>query len=240
MPGLITTGELALFNTLLDAAQIGAVDSFAELAEIARIVEAIMAIAAGGNANPALTAADFELIGITGLDADSVDDMVRLMATTADSGSGVDTIGELQAISVAAQAAAATAAALDLISNYDGTNQASLAAGAITATGVTVGGVTETATVTQTVGSYNSKNVASANTVTAAFYRGKDDQVSNGATSTLILANEYALSKRTTVYGQVAFANADAAAGLRTSVVAGGTAADKNTRVLNVGIKHAF
>jgi hypothetical protein len=50
---------------------------------------------------------------------------------------------------------------------YDGTNQASLAAGAITATGVTVGGVTETATVTQTVGSYNSKNVANANDVTA-------------------------------------------------------------------------
>lgn len=81
---------------------------------------------------------------------------------------------------------------------------------------------------------------SSANTVTAAFYRGKDDQVSNSSTSTLILANEYALSKRTTVYGQVAFANADAAAGLHTSVVAGGTAADKNTRVLNVGIKHAF
>lgn len=81
---------------------------------------------------------------------------------------------------------------------------------------------------------------SSANTVTAAFYRGKDDQVSNSSTSTLILANEYALSKHTTVYGQVAFANADAAAGLRTTVVAGGTAADKSTRVLNVGIKHAF
>lgn len=79
-----------------------------------------------------------------------------------------------------------------------------------------------------------------ANTVTAAFYRGKDDKVSQSTTSTLILANEYALSKRTTLYGQVAFANADAAAGLRTTVVAGGTPADKSTRVLNVGIKHAF
>jgi predicted porin len=79
-----------------------------------------------------------------------------------------------------------------------------------------------------------------ANTVTAAFYRGKDDQFSNSTTSTLILADEYALSKRTTLYGQVAFANADAAAGLRTAVIAGGTPADKNTRVLNVGIKHAF
>ena len=81
---------------------------------------------------------------------------------------------------------------------------------------------------------------SSANTVTAAFYRGKDDKVNNSTTSTLILADEYALSKRTTLYGQVAFANADAAAGLRTTVVAGGTPADKNTRVLNVGIKHAF
>ncbi len=50
---------------------------------------------------------------------------------------------------------------------YDGTTQATLAAGAITATGVTVNGVTETATVTQTAGNYNSKNVAAANTVTA-------------------------------------------------------------------------
>lgn len=81
---------------------------------------------------------------------------------------------------------------------------------------------------------------SNANTVTAAFYRGKDDLVGNSTTSTLILANEYALSKRTTVYGQVAFANADAAAGLHTTVIAGGTPADKNTRVLNVGIKHAF
>ena len=56
---------------------------------------------------------------------------------------------------------------------YDGNANATLAAGAITATGVTVGGVTETATVTQTVGSYNSKNVASANTVTAHLAAGQ-------------------------------------------------------------------
>ena len=55
---------------------------------------------------------------------------------------------------------------------YDGTTAASLAAGAITATGVTVGGVTETASVTQTAGSYNSKNVATANTVTATLAAG--------------------------------------------------------------------
>lgn len=81
---------------------------------------------------------------------------------------------------------------------------------------------------------------SSANTVIAAFYRGKDDKVSNSTTSTFILADEYALSKRTTLYGQLAFANADSNAGLRTSVIAGGTTADKNTSLLNVGIKHSF
>jgi predicted porin len=81
---------------------------------------------------------------------------------------------------------------------------------------------------------------SSANTVIAAFYRGKDDKISSSSTSTFILADEYALSKRTTLYGQLAFANADVNAGLRTSVIAGGTAADKNTSLLNVGIKHSF
>lgn len=81
---------------------------------------------------------------------------------------------------------------------------------------------------------------SSANTVIAAFYRGKDDKFSNSTTSTLILANEYALSKRTTLYGQLAFANVDAGAGLRTSVIEGGTQSGKNTSLLNVGIKHTF
>ncbi|PVE05399.1 YDG domain-containing protein, partial [Limnohabitans planktonicus] len=50
---------------------------------------------------------------------------------------------------------------------YDGTTAAALAAGAITATGVTVGGVAETATVNKASGTYNSKNVNAATTVTA-------------------------------------------------------------------------
>jgi hypothetical protein len=50
---------------------------------------------------------------------------------------------------------------------YDGTVTATLAAGAITATGVTVGSVTETATVSHTSGTYNDKNVNGATTVTA-------------------------------------------------------------------------
>jgi predicted porin len=81
---------------------------------------------------------------------------------------------------------------------------------------------------------------SSANTVLIAYYHGNDDKVNDSTTNTFVVANEYALSKRTTLYGQLAFANADSAADLRTSVVAGGTQAGKTTSLLNVGIKHSF
>ncbi len=81
---------------------------------------------------------------------------------------------------------------------------------------------------------------ASNNTAMAAVYFGKDKNNGADKTTTLILSDEYALSKRTTLYGQLAYANAKAGATLLTTVVAGGTAADTNTSLLNVGIKHSF
>lgn len=81
---------------------------------------------------------------------------------------------------------------------------------------------------------------ASNNTVMAAAYFGKDKNNSADKTTTLILSDEYALSKRTTLYGTLTFANAKAGATLLTTVVAGGTTADTNTSLLNVGIKHSF
>jgi predicted porin len=78
------------------------------------------------------------------------------------------------------------------------------------------------------------------NTVIAAVYYGKDKNNSADKTTTLLLSDEYALSKRTTLYGQLAYARADAGATLLTTVVAGGTAADTNTALFNVGIKHSF
>ncbi|MEO8407339.1 MAG: porin, partial [Oxalobacteraceae bacterium] len=81
---------------------------------------------------------------------------------------------------------------------------------------------------------------ASNNSVIAAVYYGKDKNNSADKTTTLLLSDEYALSKRTTLYGQLAYAKADAGASLLTTVVAGGTVADTNTALFNVGIKHAF
>lgn len=78
------------------------------------------------------------------------------------------------------------------------------------------------------------------NTVLAALYLGKDKNNAADKTNTFILGDEYALSKRTTLYGQMAFANAKAGATLRTAAVAGGTVANTTTTQLNLGIKHAF
>ena len=78
------------------------------------------------------------------------------------------------------------------------------------------------------------------NTVMAAIYSGKNKNNSADETTTLILSDEYALSKRTTVYGTLAFANAKSGATLLTTMVAGGTMADTNTNLFNIGIKHSF
>lgn len=81
---------------------------------------------------------------------------------------------------------------------------------------------------------------AANNTLGAALYFGKDKLNSDDKTTTLILSDEYALSKRTTLYGTLAFADAKAKASLFTTVVAGGTLANATTTLLNVGIKHSF
>jgi predicted porin len=87
--------------------------------------------------------------------------------------------------------------------------------------------------------------LASNNTVIAAAYFGKDKNDSTNKTTSLILSDEYALSKRTTLYGQLVFVNTDkmakgATSGLMTSIVAGGTLPDTNSTLINFGVKHSF
>ena len=78
------------------------------------------------------------------------------------------------------------------------------------------------------------------NTASVALYYGKGQDNNADKSSTLILSDGYSLSKRTMLYGQLAYARADLRASLMTSVVLTGTQADKNTTLLNVGIKHLF
>lgn len=78
------------------------------------------------------------------------------------------------------------------------------------------------------------------NTVMVAAYFGKDKDNSADKTTTFIFSDEYALSKRTTLYGALTIANAKTGATLLTTVVADGTKANTNTSLINVGIKHSF
>ena len=78
------------------------------------------------------------------------------------------------------------------------------------------------------------------NTAMVAAYYGKDKNNNADKTTTLIVSDEYSLSKRTTLYGQLGFAKANAGATLLTAVVAGGTAVNTTTSSFNIGIKHSF
>lgn len=81
-----------------------------------------------------------------------------------------------------------------------------------------------------------------ANTLNVSFYFGKDKDSpgENDETKTLIISNDYALSKRTTLYAQFAIADADVGATARTSVIANGVFPDEKTSVFGVGISHNF
>lgn len=78
------------------------------------------------------------------------------------------------------------------------------------------------------------------NTVGFAYYTGKDKNTANSTTNSFTLSDEYALSKRTTLYVQTVFVDANVNAGLVSSIVAGGTDAGKNASLFNFGVKHAF
>lgn len=82
---------------------------------------------------------------------------------------------------------------------------------------------------------------STANTATVAYYDNKDKLNSQDHTRNLVISNDYAFSKRTTLYIQGAFVDAKSAASLKTSIVADGSfAPGEKTTFLNVGINHTF
>ena len=81
---------------------------------------------------------------------------------------------------------------------------------------------------------------AANNTASAVVYSGKNKLVDQDKTMTFILSDEYSLSKRTTLYGTLVFADAKANASALTSVALTPVAKDKNTTLLNIGVKHSF
>ena len=79
------------------------------------------------------------------------------------------------------------------------------------------------------------------NTLTVAYYEGDEKKaVGDGKTSNIILSNDYALSKRTTVYAQYAYIDRGIAAPGGTTVNFGASAAGEKASILGVGITHTF
>ena len=82
------------------------------------------------------------------------------------------------------------------------------------------------------------------NTLNATYYYGKDKIRRAGnledKTSTLVLSNDYAISKRTTLYVQGAYADAKGAPSLRTGVIVNGAHPDAKTSMVGVGVSHNF
>jgi predicted porin len=93
------------------------------------------------------------------------------------------------------------------------------------------------------------------NTLTAAYYNGKEknqlarDKVAplvapgtntDGKTSSFVLSNDYALSKRTTIYAQYAYVDRGNGATGGTTIDFGGTTPGEKNSIFGLGIKHDF
>lgn len=85
-----------------------------------------------------------------------------------------------------------------------------------------------------------------ANTTGLAGYYNRYRGSHNSTTRSLVLSNDYAVSKRTVLYAQLAYVDAgyvgtaDPLESLKTSIVNGGTAPGEKTVLVNVGISHHF
>jgi hypothetical protein len=83
----------------------------AKIDNLARIANAIQQIAAGGTPNPALTEADFSLVGLTGATPENLPAVLAAIAAKSDDGSETDSLSALQTIVTAAAASAVQALA---------------------------------------------------------------------------------------------------------------------------------
>lgn len=80
-----------------------------------------------------------------------------------------------------------------------------------------------------------------ANLATFAYYDNRDRINRDDGTRNIVLSNDYSLSKRTTLYQQVAFVDARDGATIKTSIVAAGVPAQGlKTTLINIGINHTF
>jgi predicted porin len=82
------------------------------------------------------------------------------------------------------------------------------------------------------------------NTATIAYYRGETKN-SSAETDTLVISNDYALSKRSTLYAQIVLVDdktpvGSAVSNARNQITGGGTPQGQKSEIFGIGIKHDF
>ena len=112
--GVSSAPQESLLGDAIDGKPFSAVDTVAEVQALADAAAAVMTGAAGGTAP---TLAQLQALGITGVTPANLAAVQAAIAANTNGAAGVDTLSELQAITDAATATAASAAALDLIKN---------------------------------------------------------------------------------------------------------------------------
>jgi hypothetical protein len=111
LSGSTASATAALLGSLIDGLTNADVDTVAEIQALADAAAAVVAAASGGS----VTLAQLQALGIQGVTADNLATVQALLAASADDGTGVDSVSELQAL-------ASQAAALALLSSYTGSN----------------------------------------------------------------------------------------------------------------------
>lgn len=99
--GGAATGDaesVSLLNDVIGRKTVADVDTVNEINAFGSITERILQTAAGGVPGTALTVADFDTIGVTGVRSINLADLLAIIASTADSGTEVDTVPEIQAL----------------------------------------------------------------------------------------------------------------------------------------------
>jgi hypothetical protein len=120
LTAITTSAHAGLLSSILDSRSRDDVDTYVELQAIASVVARLAVVAAGGVASPALTPADFALIGVAGVTTSNLAAVIAAISATANA-SEIDTLAKLQA-NVDAGIAAARGASQAIISNYIGSN----------------------------------------------------------------------------------------------------------------------
>ena len=92
--------NLGLLNDIIKSKSSTDVDTILKINELARVANAIQTTASGGTPNPPLTAADFELLGISGVTPTDLTLGIAAIAAQPDDGSGTDTLAEVQGLVV--------------------------------------------------------------------------------------------------------------------------------------------